>query len=1086
MVKFTVTPLGTTPGDEAGAARRITAYLTGKAPHPSRPVTGTFPATAPTTGGGSGSGSGGSGTGGSGRTGGGVVGYYRSDQLEGEGWWGGRAAGLFDLSGPVDGRVLESLLAGRDPVTGERLLSARGSAGRGSLKRGEHTRLIDGEPVWDAGDAAARFDTNPDTFLAALVEVPPDGFVADTEGGWWLTRSGIDQLARVFAAAPKADHGDVLAALEALPEGQVVSVPEAARLTGLSEQHFRQVIAEWHDHHPEITAGLEGRALRYKRAWLPAEKHAGRWVITAADLVEYWQRRCPPAVRVAYDVVATVEKSISILTLLSDDQVRAGCVEALLAANEAGMDWLDEHASNGRARDTPIGSTGFVRAGFLHATSRALDPHPHVHNLVLNFVECTDGERRAVDARHLYQQAKAASAVATAGLRWELVQRWPGLEWRRDERSGVWELAGVSTELLAEFSTRRDEIEAAARHFAGPEGRLPTRGELQVISATTRPPKRTVEAARVLVDWMDRAERHGYRPDTVLHPGTRRRPPLPDLSPAEREALFEFLATSSAGACAKDSMFTYGDLLTAINYWAPGGQLRPVPPATLTRLADEFLTTRHALPIHPTTAPAARHPTGVLPEQRWTTRHMVRTQVRILDHWASGRHTGHLAGIPPAAITGAATTAGLKEEQAGLLRAWTMSGHQFQAAIGRPGTGKTFTMTAARHLWEAHGWRVLGAAVKGTAAQHLAAETGIRSETIAYHLTAAAHGHTTLDARTILIVDEATTLSDRDLAALLHLARSTGAVLRMIGDPHQQQSVAAGGMWAHLTTLDPDATPELTRQRRLKDPAEAHTAELLRHGEIRAAINHLLATGRLRQAVDHDHGELLALAGWLERRQRGVHSPMINRRNHTRRRLNQIAQTILATTGEIGPLHPYPSNTFGVGDRVIATAPDRSLHPPGRPDLYLANGATGTITNARPDAICVQFDHLGQITVPAARVHRLDLAYAVTAYATQGATYPEAETTATPGEPLQALYVTLTRGQHANRLIATPRAPGEAHQPATDAASPDSASDLADAVIDPRPVPAIVADPTLVHRADPSREQGRPRQRGASARALSP
>jgi conjugative relaxase-like TrwC/TraI family protein len=1075
-VRFTVTPLGVTPGGEAAAARRIAAYLMGKASHPGRPVTGTFPATT-TTGGTTGLGTGsGSGRGGGTRS---VVGYYRSDQLEGDGWWGGRAAGRFGLSGRVDSRVLESMLAGRDPVTGERLLSARGSAGRGSLKRGEHTRLLNGHPVWDAADAAARFDTNPESLTTALVEVSDDGFMVDDDGGWWLTRTGIDQLARVFDTNPRADHRDVLTVLEALPEEGMVSVSEAARLTGLSKQHFRQVIAEWHQHQGEIEAGLDGRALLYERAWLPAEKHAGRWVIATRDLVEFWRRRTPPAVRVAYDVVATVEKSISILALLSGPDVRAGCVEAVLAANEAGMDWLDTHASKGRRRDGPVDSDGFVRAGFLHATSRALDPHPHVHNLVLNFLTGPDGQGRAVDARHLYQQAKAASAVATAGLRWELTRRWPGLRWRHDERSRVWELEGIPPGLVAEFSTRREEIEAAARRFVGPDGRLPTRTELQEISATTRPAKQTVDAAEVLADWMARAERYGYDPVTVLNPTTRYRPPAAELSRVEREALHRFLSTSEEGVCANDSMFTYADLLAAINRWAPGGQPRPLPPHQLLQEADDYLATTHTLAVHPspdTTRTVIRRrdgrSNGVLSEQRWTTRRMVHTQVAIVDHWTAGQHAdGGLAAIPTTAIDQAAVEFGLDDDQADLLRAWTTSGHRYQAAIGRPGTGKTYTMTAARHLWEAHGWRVIGAAVKGTAAQHLAAETGIPSETIAHHLTAAAHGHPTLDARTILVVDEATTLSDRDLAALLHHARRVGAALRMIGDPHQQQAVAAGGMWAHLTTLHPDDTPELARQRRLQNPDDAHTAELLRAGQIRAAINHLLATGRLRQATDHDHGEQLALAGWLERRQRGIHSPMINRRNHTRRRLNQIAQTILATTGQIGPPHPYPGNTFAVGDRVIATAPDRTLHPDGHPDRYLANGATGTITHTTTSGLTVHFDHLGEITIPANRAHRLDLAYAVTAYTTQGDTYPEAETTATPGEPLPTLYVPLTRGQHANTLIATPRTPTETHQPAAAPARPDPAEELAATITDPTPTPAIVADPTLQRRVHPPRRR---------------
>ncbi|MGH8874319.1 MAG: hypothetical protein ACRDVM_03580, partial [Acidimicrobiia bacterium] len=56
---------------------------------------------------------------------------------------------------------------------------------------------------------------------------------------------------------------------------------------------------------------------------------------------------------------------------------------------------------------------------FNHLTSRALDPFPHHHNVVIN-TRC----RRltpALDARCLYQHAHTASALATAEVRLELI-----------------------------------------------------------------------------------------------------------------------------------------------------------------------------------------------------------------------------------------------------------------------------------------------------------------------------------------------------------------------------------------------------------------------------------------------------------------------------------------------------------------------------------------------------------------------------------------------------------------------------------------------------------------------------------------
>ena len=89
----------------------------------------------------------------------------------------------------------------------------------------------------------------------------------------------------------------------------------------------------------------------------------------------------------------------------------------------------------------------------------------------------------------------------------------------------------------------------------------------------------------------------------------------------------------------------------------------------------------------------------------------------------------------------------LTDEQVALVRSWCTSGHRAQGAIGRAGTGKTTTMRAAGSAWPAAGYRVIGAAVKGEAARKLAATP------------------TSSNTRTILIVDEASTLGDRDLDA---------------------------------------------------------------------------------------------------------------------------------------------------------------------------------------------------------------------------------------------------------------------------------------------------------------------------------
>ena len=116
----------------------------------------------------------------------------------------------------------------------------------------------------------------------------------------------------------------------------------------------------------------------------------------------------------------------------------------------------------------------------------------------------------------------------------------------------------------------------------------------------------------------------------------------------------------------------------------------------------------------------------------------------------------------------------LSDEQQRLVRAWCSSGHRVQTAVGRAGTGKTTTMKAAADVWHRAGYRVVGCAVKGEASRQLAADAGIEADTVALLLARASAGQQVLDHRTVLIVDEASTIGSRDLLALLRLADDAG------------------------------------------------------------------------------------------------------------------------------------------------------------------------------------------------------------------------------------------------------------------------------------------------------------------------
>jgi hypothetical protein len=348
----------------------------------------------------------------------------------------------------------------------------------------------------------------------------------------------------------------------------------------------------------------------------------------------------------------------------------------------------------------------------------------------------------------------------------------------RPGRSGGWEIAGIPEPVLREFSRRRSEIDDALRELEDAIGHNPNLAELDRIVLKTRPAKQHVPIDELLDGWRTRAAALGFGRDQ-LAACLEHSLELPEADP---EALHKALAAPD-GICANLSVFNRADVLAAlVDLPVPHGEgeAQPLlPAARLESLADRFLASRHVVALTP---------------GRYTTSEILAVQQRTVARYRHDLHRG-AALVPCRAI---ARRPELTDEQRDLVRAFCTSGHRIQCAIGRAGAGKTTTMAAARDAWQTAGWRVIGTAVKGEAARTLGAATGMPTETLAWYL---AHDdpHTApLDARTVLIVDEASTISDRDLDRLMWLAGQTGATLRLIGDPAQHGAVEAGGMFRVL------------------------------------------------------------------------------------------------------------------------------------------------------------------------------------------------------------------------------------------------------------------------------------------------
>ena len=179
----------------------------------------------------------------------------------------------------------------------------------------------------------------------------------------------------------------------------------------------------------------------------------------------------------------------------------------------------------------------------------------------------------------------------------------------------------------------------------------------------------------------------------------------------------------------------------------------------------------------------------------YTTEHTVELELKIQD-MASGLADRDAFGLDPEGVDrhiGKLVAEGYKldGEQTAAIRAATSRG-AVVVIEGAAGSGKTTTLRPIVDLYRNTGHTVHGAAVAWRTAQALGTDCGIQPFSIHRLLKRARKGELKIDDRTVIVVDEAGMMSERQMHHVLQLGTEYGAKIILTGDTQQQQAIEAG------------------------------------------------------------------------------------------------------------------------------------------------------------------------------------------------------------------------------------------------------------------------------------------------------
>ena len=618
------------------------------------------------------------------------------------------------------------------------------------------------------------------------------------------------------------------------------------------------------------------------------------------------------------DLTLSAPKSVSLVGLVGGD-------ERIVAAHDKAvkrtLGWVEKQVAETRLRDpntgrmVRAGGQGMVAATFRHNTSRNLDPQLHTHAVLANMLKGGDGKWRTMANEKLYASQRLIGAIYRGELAREVKKLGYGIE--KTHADGRFEIAGVSRKVIEAFSTRRAAIVAAMndRGLGDPESnpRLAERAALM-----TRAHKRDVDHEGLRAHWEKQAEALDFdanalaalagsekerggpvaaAPDgAAVSRANGAEPSTGVPKGAARDAARSAVAWAVAHLSEREAVFSSTDLLAAALAWEPGA----VTVGDAGRALGELLGDG--------TVHAANHP---VPGESLTTDKAVADERETVALMTGGQGRGK-APMRARLVDKLLSKGPLTEGQKAAVKLILSEKDRVVGVQGYAGTGKTRMLNRTRALLEKKGYELKGLAPSASAAQTLAAEANIETETLQRFLlrnAGVAEGRLTKKgakamrnafSRMVLVVDEgslASTVQTRNLLRIAREFRLPKVVL--VGDGKQLDAVDAGKPFVQLQQAGMK-TATMDQIMRQKDEKLREAVEASLKGDMRKAFEKL---GSNIEEVKPDNLAGAAAARWLrlspeDRERAGLMAPS----HKLRVAINDIVRERLTRDGRVtGP-----------------------------------------------------------------------------------------------------------------------------------------------------------------------------------------
>ncbi len=339
--------------------------------------------------------------------------------------------------------------------------------------------------------------------------------------------------------------------------------------------------------------------------------------------------------------------------------------------------------------------------------------------------------------------------------------------------------------------------------------------------------------------------------------------------------------------------------------------------------------------------------------------------------------------------------------------------NRIAAVVGRAGAGKTTMMKAAREAWEACGYRVVGGALAGKAAENIETEAGIASRTLTSWEMAWQQGKMLLDDNTVFVLDEAGMVASRQMAVVVQAVTKAQAKLVLVGDPEQLQPIEAGAAFRAITNRI--GYVELGTIYRQREAWMRRASMDLARAEVGKALCAYDRAGLVQTAWSRDEAIASLIAEWDRDFDPAKPSLILAYLRRDVRLLNEMAREKLVARGLVGEGFAFRTRDgerrFDTHDRIVFLRNDASLG--------IKNGMLGTVVEAAEGRLVAEIGNgntTRRIQIDQRFYCNLDHGYATTIHKSQGATVDDVRVLVSRNMDRHLTYVALTRHRDTVRL----------------------------------------------------------------------